>query len=90
MESGAFVYIAKDLNVDEYIIAYTNYVFDDIIRLQDTNPDIILLYYEYHDDIEASAARYRRLKHWRSNWLDKIVDGFNPDRKDLLKEVKEY
>ena len=90
MESGAFVYIAKDLLKDDYIVGYTNYVFDDMLRLKDINPDTILVYYEYHDDTGAAASRHKRLKNWQQNWLDRIVEGFNPNRKDLIREIREY
>ena len=90
MENGCFIYIAKNLETDKYIIAYTNYIFDDMLRLRDMHKHTVLQYYEFHDDVNAASAKYKRLRNWHPSWIDRIVDSFNPSRRDLMLEVKSY
>ncbi len=46
-----------------------------------------LVYYEVFSDIEQAIAREKQLKHFKRAWKDELVDGFNPEWKDLGKEI---
>ena len=48
-----------------------------------------LLYYEFHDSIEAAIQREKQLKRWRRSWKDELIQQFNPTRKDLFPGVEE-
>ena len=49
-----------------------------------------LLYYEFHDSIEAAIAREKQLKKWKRAWKDELIREFNPTLKDLFPEIEEY
>ena len=48
---------------------------------------IHLVYFEQFSSINEARARERNLKRWRRAWKLKLVDEFNPDWRDLAKEL---
>ncbi len=42
-----------------------------------------LVWYEEHDDFQASLRRERALKRWRRAWKDQLIAGVNPEWKDI-------
>ena len=42
-----------------------------------------LVYFEEYSSILEARARERSLKRWRRTWKLKLVDDFNPERRDL-------
>ncbi|RYH04526.1 GIY-YIG nuclease family protein [Salipiger sp. IMCC34102] len=43
----------------------------------------ILVWFENHDNFEASLLRERRIKRWRRAWKDQLITDANPDWRDL-------
>jgi putative endonuclease len=46
-----------------------------------------LVYFEEFSSINEARARERSLKRWRRAWKFDLVDKFNPEWRDLAKEV---
>lgn len=46
-----------------------------------------LIYYEKYDSIEDAIVREKQLKKWKRDWKLKLIEGFNPDWKDLYDEI---
>lgn len=46
-----------------------------------------LVYYECHTLITDAIAREKRLKNWKREWKNKLVDDFNENWIDLSKEI---
>ena len=46
-----------------------------------------LVYFEVFSDIEQAIAREKRLKNWRREWKNKLVESINPDWHDLGPEI---
>ena len=44
-----------------------------------------LVYYETFSDIEQAIAREKQIKHYKREWKDELVNGMNPEWKDLGK-----
>ena len=42
-----------------------------------------LVWYEWHDRIEAAIQREHNMKHWPRRWKTALVDRFNPEWDDL-------
>ncbi len=49
-----------------------------------------LVYYEFHETIEGAIEREKRLKKWKRDWKDKLIDEFNPSLKDLYSEIEDF
>ena len=45
------------------------------------------MYFEVFPDIEQAIAREKQLKHFKRAWKDKLVNGVNPEWRDLGSEV---
>ncbi|MGH6725896.1 MAG: GIY-YIG nuclease family protein [Pseudolabrys sp.] len=46
-----------------------------------------LVYFEEYPSALEARARERSLKRWRRAWKFKLIDEFNPDWRDLAKEL---
>jgi putative endonuclease len=46
-----------------------------------------LIYFEQYDDIHVAIAREKALKKWRRADKDRLIDSFNPTRRDLYAEL---
>ena len=49
----------------------------------------MLVWYERHDNIVEAIAREKELKKYRRAWKLYLIEGFNPDRLDLLENCYE-
>jgi putative endonuclease len=46
-----------------------------------------LVWYEAHDDWEASRQRELRMKEWKRAWKLREIEGFNPQWEDLYDRI---
>lgn len=46
-----------------------------------------LVYFESFPDIEQAIAREKQLKHFKREWKNELVNGMNPEWRDLGSEV---
>jgi len=46
-----------------------------------------LLYFEVLQNIEEALKREKRLKHWNREWKLSLIRKFNPQFKDLYKQI---
>ena len=46
-----------------------------------------LVYFEYTNDINEALLREKRLKEWQRKWKIELIEGFNPEWKDLYDEI---
>ena len=46
-----------------------------------------LVYYEAHGSAEAAIVREKQLKKWRRSWKIELIEGLNPDWRDLCDEL---
>ncbi|MDE2746311.1 MAG: GIY-YIG nuclease family protein [Chloroflexota bacterium] len=46
-----------------------------------------LVWYEVHDSIDSAQARERRIKRWERAWKDELIEEFNPEWRDLYREL---
>lgn len=43
-----------------------------------------LVYYEMHETMTGAIAREKQLKTWRRAWKARLIEGFNPDWRNLF------
>ena len=43
-----------------------------------------LVYYEMHETMDAAIVRERRMKEWQRAWKVRLIEGFNPEWRDLF------
>lgn len=46
-----------------------------------------LVYYEQHGNSYSAIQREKRLKEWKRQWKLDLIEGMNPDWKDLYDEI---
>jgi putative endonuclease len=47
----------------------------------------VLVWYEYHEEIEAAIQRETSLKRWKRRWKLVLIEKFNPDWNDLTADL---
>jgi putative endonuclease len=46
-----------------------------------------VVYFEQFDNIEAAILRERRMKKWNRAWKVRLIEGSNPDWRDLYSDL---
>lgn len=46
-----------------------------------------LVYFETYDYVHTALQREKTLKHWKRNWKIDLIEGLNPDWKDLWETI---
>ena len=46
-----------------------------------------LVYFELHESAESAITREKRLKTWKREWKQKLIEQKNPQWKDLYSEI---
>ena len=46
-----------------------------------------LVWYEMHETMESAIRQEKRLKDWNRNWKLNLIEGVNPDWKNLYDEI---
>jgi putative endonuclease len=46
-----------------------------------------LVYYEIHGDMVTAITREKQLKKWRRGWKVRLIEGRNPQWRDLWEEI---
>ncbi len=47
-----------------------------------------LVYYEAHSDAESAITRERQMKKWRRAWKMRLIEGRNPEWRDLCSDIR--
>lgn len=47
----------------------------------------LLVYFEVHGDIQVAIAREKRIKRWLRRWKLELIEGGNPQWRDLWPEL---
>ena len=47
----------------------------------------MLVYFDSTNNIESAITREKQIKKWHRNWKLKLIEGMNPDWKDLSLEL---
>ncbi len=45
------------------------------------------VYFEIHETLEAALLRERRLKRWKRDWKDELIESVNPGWADLSEQI---
>jgi putative endonuclease len=46
-----------------------------------------LVYYETVDDVDSAIAREKQIKRWKRAWKVELIEGVNPDWRDLYPDL---
>ncbi len=49
-----------------------------------------LVYYEHFKNIANAIIREKRLKKWKRVWKEELINNFNPEWRDLYRDVMEW
>ena len=47
-----------------------------------------LVYYETVDDVDSAIAREKQIKRWKRVWKVELIEGVNPDWRDLYPDLQ--
>lgn len=46
-----------------------------------------LVYYEFHDTMDAAITREKQIKKWRRSWKIELIEASNPEWNDLYEDL---
>lgn len=96
MEKKFHVYIMAS---KRYGTLYTGVTSDLIQRVDQHRTGLVegftkkynvktLVYYEAHEVAEAAITREKQIKDWQRQWKLDLIEGSNPDWRDLFDDLK--
>jgi len=47
----------------------------------------MLVWYEFHEDMESAITREKRLKKWNRDWKLRLIEEMNPEWTDLYDSI---
>ena len=47
----------------------------------------VLVYYEFHETMDAAIVREKQIKEWRRVWKVELIEKMNPKWRDLYAEI---
>lgn len=78
------LYIGSTSNLIKRVFEHKNkFIGGFTARYNVTN----FVYYEEHQNIIEAARREKRLKNWCRKWKLNLIEGMNPNWKDLFEEI---
>ena len=77
---------------------YTGVTSDLVKRVYEHKSDLVdgftktysvhtLVYYETVDDVDSAIAREKQIKRWKRAWKVELIEGVNPDWRDLYPDL---
>jgi putative endonuclease len=77
---------------------YTGVTLDLLKRVHEHKSDLVdgftktygvhnLVYYEMVDDIDGAIVREKQIKRWKRAWRIELIEGVNPDWRDLYPDL---
>ncbi len=92
---NAYVYFMTNKYNDVLYVGVTNDLFRRIREHKDglipgftSKYNIVkLVYYEGYSSIGEAIDREKKLKRWKRTWKDSLIEGMNPEWKDLMEET---
>lgn len=84
-KNNTVLYIWVTSNLPKRIYEHKNKIFDWFSKEFNLYK---LVYYEWHDSMEAAIIREKQLKKWKREWKDKLINEKNIYRNDLSEELQ--
>ncbi|MBA2611223.1 MAG: GIY-YIG nuclease family protein [Bacteroidetes bacterium] len=89
--TNAFVYIMSNKRASTFYVGVINDLESRLRQHKNNESEFTsrynlhsLVYFEIISDIETVIRREKQLKNWKRDWKIKLIQGDNPDFKDLV------
>lgn len=95
---GGYVYIVSNAKRTVLYIGVTSDLASRIYEHKNAMGSIFtkkyrcfdLLFYEFFDYIESAILREKQMKKWKRKWKDELIFEFNPQKRDLYKDILDF
>jgi putative endonuclease len=78
------LYVGSSTNLVQRIWQHRESVIDGFTKQHHLTR---LVWYEVHGDIMDAGLREKRIKLWKRDWKINLIQGMNPDWRDLYDEI---
>ncbi len=85
-KSNKVLYIGITNNLERRMVEHKNKMIDGFTKRYNLTK---LVYFEGTSDVRSAIEREKQLKNWHRDWKIKLINGFNPEWKDLSVEKNE-
>ncbi len=93
---GGYVYIMSNRSRTILYTGVTSHLISRVVEHKEKRTPgftakyncCFLIYFEFHETIEAAIERETQLKRWKREWKENLIKSFNPQLKDLWKDIE--
>jgi putative endonuclease len=78
------LYIGITGNLPKRIYEHKNKLVDGFTKKYNVDK---LVYFEQTEDVQSALQREKQLKNWHRDWKMNLINGFNPNWKDLSESL---
>ncbi len=78
------LYVGVTSDLPRRISEHKSSLIDGFTKEHDVK---MLVYYEFHQEIEQAIRREKRLKKWDRKWKLELIEKNNPEWKDLFGQI---
>ena len=78
------LYIGVTSNLVARVYKHKNKIYEGFTKRYGLDQ---LVYYECSNDVFCAITREKQLKKWYRKWKIDLIEGFNPEWKDLYEEI---
>ena len=79
-EQYGAIYIGVTANLIKRVFEHKNDLVEGFTKRRHAHN---LVYYEMSEDVNSAIAREKQLKRWKRKWKIELIEGQNPEWKDL-------
>ncbi len=97
MTKGVYIYILSSADHSKIYTGVTSNLYSRVYsHKSDSDSDYVkmyscikLVYWEFFNDIESAIHREKRIKRFKRDWKNKLINELNPEWIDLFDSVPE-
>jgi putative endonuclease len=83
-QTNSVLYIGVTSNLVQRVYQHKNNLVEGFTKKYKVHK---LVYFEQFEDMYAAIAREKALKKWNRGWKDRLINGMNPNWRDLWGEI---
>jgi putative endonuclease len=83
-ERNGTLYVGVTANLLARVWAHRNNVVPGFTERYDVHR---LVYFEMHESMYEAIVREKRIKDWKRLWKLRLIEGFNPEWRDLWEDI---
>lgn len=86
--SNSVLYLGVTSNLKHKVFQHKHHVYPDSFTAKYNCHKLV--YFEPFFSIDEAIGREKNLKNWKREWKNELINGVNPEWKDLFDEIEDW